>query len=215
MSDVEGVDSGRAAGEAPSTPVVPAVAAAPPNLTPTKGRPRGRPSKKPKIDIDSEIQEATKLAEVLRKMQQASKAAARNGTRAKQRLVRKAGKLSSDDLMRLAVLKRCGLVPAEKEGGDTMDMDDDKDSCKASPFSMAGSAAAAGPGMNKLTKKLTSHLAGVAGAAELFTSIDNETLTTEAAKKKAIAEQKRAARASARGSSSAARPGVPVASPLP
>ena len=47
-------------------------------------------------------------------MQKASKVAARNAGRQRQRLVRKAQKLSEQDLMRLAVLKRCGMfVPDE------------------------------------------------------------------------------------------------------
>jgi hypothetical protein len=65
--------------------------------------------KKPRIDIDNQITEANRLSEVLRKVAQAAKTTAKNGTRAKQRLVRKAGKLSSEDLERIAVLKRCGL----------------------------------------------------------------------------------------------------------
>jgi hypothetical protein len=65
--------------------------------------------KKPRIDIDNQITEANRLSEVLRKVAQAAKTTAKNGTRAKQRLVRKAGKLSSQDLERIAVLKRCGL----------------------------------------------------------------------------------------------------------
>jgi hypothetical protein len=65
--------------------------------------------KKPRIDIDNQIKEANRLSEVLRKVAQAAKTTAKNGTRAKQRLVRKAGKLSSEILERIAVLKRCGL----------------------------------------------------------------------------------------------------------
>ncbi len=71
-------------------------------------RPKAR-VKKPRIDIDNQIKEANRLSEVLRKVAQAAKTTAKNGTRAKQRLVRKAGKLSSEDLERIAVLKRCGL----------------------------------------------------------------------------------------------------------
>ena len=71
--------------------------------------------RKPKIDIDNEIEEANRLAELFRKMQNASKVAARNATRSKQRLMRKANQLSEQDLMRLAVLKRCGIfAPHQK-----------------------------------------------------------------------------------------------------
>ena len=77
---------------------------------------RGPARRKPKIDIDNEIQEANRLAELFRKMQAASKVAARNATRSKQRLIRKANKLSEQDLMRLAVLKRCGIFAVEEDG---------------------------------------------------------------------------------------------------
>ena len=80
------------------------------------GRPRA--SSRPKIDIDHEIIEANRLAEVTRRMMQAAKAAQRNSRRSKQRLVRKAGKLSAEDLERIAVLKRCGLY-AEQEDSST------------------------------------------------------------------------------------------------
>ena len=71
--------------------------------------------RKPKIDIDNEIEEANRLAELFRKMQNASKVAARNATRSKQRLMRKANQLSEQDLMRLAVLKRCGIFAPEDD----------------------------------------------------------------------------------------------------
>ena len=121
----------------------------------TVGRPRG--GKKPEIDIDIQIQEANKLAELFKKMQKASKVAARNSTRQRQHLVRKARKLSEQDLMRLAVIKRCGMfVP------DTADV--------------AASASEAGGGpppakTSKLQEQLTSRfrtlVTDVAGAAEL------------------------------------------------
>ena len=79
-----------------------------------KGKSRGgRPkaSARPKIDIDDEISEANRLAEVTKRMLSAAKAAQRNSRRTKQRLVRKAGKLSAADLERIAVLKRCALLP--------------------------------------------------------------------------------------------------------
>ncbi len=84
-----------------------------------KGRPRGRPTIRPRIDIDNEIEEASRLAELFKRMQHCSKIASRNALRGKQRLLRKANKLSEQDLLRLAVLKRCGLVQGDvPEGGD-------------------------------------------------------------------------------------------------
>ncbi len=81
-------------------------------------RPKAR-VKKPRIDIDNQIKEANRLSEVLRKVAQAAKTTAKNGTRAKQRLVRKAGKLSSEDLERIAVLKRCGLFTGAMKETET------------------------------------------------------------------------------------------------
>lgn len=81
-------------------------------------RPKTR-VKKPRIDIDNQIKEANRLSEVLRKVAQAAKTTAKNGTRAKQRLVRKAGKLSSEDLERIAVLKRCGLFTGAMKETET------------------------------------------------------------------------------------------------
>ena len=142
------------AASSPGTPVAKAKAKA------AVGRPRG--GKKPEIDIDIQIQEANKLAELFKKMQKASKVAARNSTRARQRLVRKAHKLSEQDLMRLAVIKRCGMfVPDPAEG--------------------AASAPAAGGGpppakTSKLQEQLTSRfrtlVTGVAGAAELCEALN-------------------------------------------
>jgi len=86
---------------APTTPV------AKPKARAAGGRTRG--VKKPQIDIDDEIEQANTLAELFKKMQKASKVAARNAGRQRQRLVRKAQKLSEQDLMRLAVIKRCGM----------------------------------------------------------------------------------------------------------
>jgi hypothetical protein len=133
------------------------------------GRPRG--GKKPQIDIDVEIQEANKLAELFKKMQKASKVAARNSTRQRQRLVRKAHKLSEQDLMRLAVIKRCGMfVP------DTPDV------------AASASGAVGGPlqaKKSKLQEQLSSRfktlVTGVAGAAELCEAWTIGTAGSEAA----------------------------------
>lgn len=78
---------------------------------------RGRGVQRPRIDIDDQIEEANRLATVMKKLSHAAKMAERNGQRVKQRLVRKAGKLSPEDLERIAVLKRCGLLPEEPGTG--------------------------------------------------------------------------------------------------
>ena len=81
-----------------------------------KGRARARPVR-PRIDLDEQITQANKLAEVSKKMLSAAKTAQRNQKKQKQRLIRKAGKLSAEDLERIAVLKRCGLYADDQEEG--------------------------------------------------------------------------------------------------
>jgi hypothetical protein len=148
----------------PGTPVAQAKAKA------AVGRPRG--GKKPQIDIDVEIQEANRLAELFKKMQKASKVAARNSTRQRQRLVRKAHKLSEQDLMRLAVIKRCGMfVPDAPE------------------LSASSAGAEGGPPQakkSKLQEQLSTRFktltSGVAGAAELCEALTVGTAGNAAAK---------------------------------
>ena len=48
----------------------------------------------------------------------AAKTAQKNQKKQKQRLIRKAGGLSAEDLERIAVLKRCGLYADDDLGGD-------------------------------------------------------------------------------------------------
>ena len=142
---------------APGTPV------AAPKARAAGGRSSG--AKKPQIDIDDEIVEANKLAELFKKMQKASKVAARNAGRQRQRLVRKASKLSEQDLMRLAVIKRCGMfVPDE------------------SVLPAAASAADGGPVPAKKSKvhahiatRLSSLVSGVPGAKELCQALNLRT----------------------------------------
>ena len=149
---------------APGTPVAKGKAKA------AVGRPRG--GKKPQIDIDVEIQEANRLAELFKKMQKASKVAARNSTRQRQRLVRKAHKLSEQDLMRLAVIKRCGMfVPDAPE------------------LSASSAGAEGGPPQakkSKLQEQLSTRFktltSGVAGAAELCEALTVGTAGNAAAK---------------------------------
>jgi hypothetical protein len=66
-------------------------------------------SKKPHIDYDAKIAEASTLIKNMSKAVTAAKSAQRNERRKKQRLLKKAACLSPDDLERIAVLKRCGL----------------------------------------------------------------------------------------------------------
>ena len=130
----------------------------------------GRPKKgsRPKIDIDEEIEEANRLAEVTRKIMQAAKAAQRNSRRTKQRLVRKAGKLSPGDLERIATLKRCGLFVAEPAEEST--------SCGSgtSTSSSGEVVAAPDPRRRRINEKLMSVVEHVDGAAELFASMHGQ-----------------------------------------
>ena len=70
---------------------------------------RGKRAARPSIDLDDEIRRANDLAAMSRKMLTAARNVSRNNKTAKQRLIKKAGKLSPEDLERIAVLKRCGL----------------------------------------------------------------------------------------------------------
>ena len=119
---------------------------------------RARGGKKPQIDIDVEIQEANRLAELFKKMQKASKVASRNATRQRQRLVRKAQKLSEQDLMRLAVIKRCGMF-----------MPDAPDVAAASASGADGGPPQAkkSKAQEQLSSRFKTLVSGVAGAAEL------------------------------------------------
>lgn len=64
---------------------------------------------RPKIDIDAKITDLS--ADILKaqKLLKETKTLQRNERRKKQRLVKKAAGLSSNDLERIAVIKRCGL----------------------------------------------------------------------------------------------------------
>jgi len=101
-----------------------------------KASPKKR-SARPKIDLDEEIRRANDLAAMSRKMLQAAKASSKNNKRAKQRLIKKAGKLSPEDLERIAVLKRCGLFV--EDGEDVQDnTEGDKGNSGNPPSSSAG-----------------------------------------------------------------------------
>ena len=128
----------------------------------------GRPKKaaRPKIDIDDEIAEANRLAEVTKKMMCAAKSAQRNSRRVKQRLVRKAGKLSASDLERIATLKRCGLFVPDP-------MEESTSSTSSAPSSSSSSTAEASTPLRRLNSKLFSAVGQVEGAADLLASMQH------------------------------------------
>lgn len=75
-----------------------------------KCRGRQRNADRPRIDIDDDIESANELNVMMKKLAHAAKMQQRNSLRCKARLVKKCGKMSVQDLERLAVLKRCGLL---------------------------------------------------------------------------------------------------------
>jgi hypothetical protein len=73
----------------------------------------------PKIDIDAAISRYQEEVKRAAKLMQEARRQARNERRKKQRLMKKASSLTSDDLERIAVLKRCGLwAPGEPRARD-------------------------------------------------------------------------------------------------
>ena len=118
------------------------------------------------MDMNHEIDEANRLAEVTKKMMQAAKAAQRNSKRCKQRLVRKAGKLSASDLERIATLKRCGLFVPESSDTSTV---------ASSSEVASSSSSAASPVLpaRRATDKLRSALGQVEGAADLLSAMQS------------------------------------------
>ena len=130
----------------------------------------GRPKKSAlaKIDIDDEIAEANRLADISKRVMQAARMAQRNSKRAKQRLVRKAGKLSASDLERIATLKRCGLfVPNLTEQSNSS-------SSGSAPSSSSGSAPEVSDPARRVNSKLFSVVGQVQGAADLFASMHHQ-----------------------------------------
>ena len=126
----------------------------------------GRPKKgsRPRIDIDDEITEANRLTEVTKKMMKAAKSAQRNSKRVKQRLVRKAGKLSASDLERIATLKRCGLFVPEPT-------DESQSSSSTAASSSSSTTASDSAPIRRITSKVFSKVGQVEGAADLLASM--------------------------------------------
>jgi len=79
-----------------------------------KIRGRKRDVDRPRIDIDDDIESANDLSIMMKKIAHAAKLSQRKSVRCKARLVKKCAKMSVQDLERLAVLKRCGLLVADE-----------------------------------------------------------------------------------------------------
>ena len=114
-----------------------AAASLPSSKAEAKASPKSKRAARPKIDLDDEIRRANDLAAMSRKMLLAARNSSRNNRKAKQRLIKKAGKLSPEDLERIAVLKRCGLFVDE---GDDQDNggDDGEEASGSKEASMKG-----------------------------------------------------------------------------
>ena len=164
--------TGCAAAAAPPSPTTPTAVAADGGsgsveglaTTPLRTKARGRPSQRPKIDIDQEVEEANRLADLFKRMQHASKVAARTAIKSKQRLMKKANKLSEMDLMRLAVLKRCGFM----EQAETGSVD-----AGTSPSAAAASAAMTpSTAVSAMGKKLQGMVSTIPGASDLMKALE-------------------------------------------
>ena len=80
---------------------------------PLSGQPGAKArAKRPCIDLDDSIAQARAAMTKAMKDVQEARRVARNERRKKQRVVKKAGILSAEDLERIAVLKRCGFGPS-------------------------------------------------------------------------------------------------------
>ena len=94
-----------------AAPMSSAASAAPPVAAPQASpKPKARVrTPRPEIDLDGSMRKARE--EMARAATEVARARAqiRNDKKKKQRLVKKAGALSAQDLERMAVLKRCGL----------------------------------------------------------------------------------------------------------
>lgn len=105
------VVGGQAVSPSPSTP---ASTSAPSSAGPA---PKKR-ARRPKIDIDEEIARHVAEVKVAAKLAAAARQNVRNQKRRKTRLIQKAANLTPEDLERIAVLKRCGLMPAKAAAAD-------------------------------------------------------------------------------------------------
>ena len=95
-----------------------------PPVARAKPLPGGRRGPRPKLDFDEEMAKIAQQAKEAKKILNAHMADKRNAARRKSRLVKKASRLPTDDLYRIAVLKRCGHL--ERFFGSGKDGDPNK-----------------------------------------------------------------------------------------
>ena len=95
----------------PAAEIATAGAVAPAAAGGAASQQRAKRARKAPIDIDEHIAAARKAMHEAQKQVSAARSQARNEKRKKQRLMKKAATLTSEDLERIAVWKRCGLDP--------------------------------------------------------------------------------------------------------
>ena len=115
---------------------------------------------RPRIDIDDQIREANRVSDLLKKMGQAAKTLKKSQTKAKQRLVKKAARLSAQDLERIAVLKRAF-------GDMELPLDDAASSCSSFP----ATSPPVEMGVSAMHETLKNMMKGVSGAEDVVTGL--------------------------------------------
>ena len=159
-----------------------------------KASPQSKKASRPKIDLDEEIRRANDVAAMSRKMLQAAKNVSRNNRKAKQRLIKKAGKLSPEDLERIAVLKRCGLYEEDGEEEQTDNAEGEEHGKAGEKKRPAGPSAAEikRPKLSKSLETLTAAnpileeigVAGFGGSSASAASSSSSRFNAKAAAKK-------------------------------
>ena len=119
---------------------------------PAPKRGRTRNAERPRIDIDDEIERANELSTIMKKLSHAAKMEQRNATRCKARLLKKCSKVSAQDLERLAVLKRCGLINADADDATTKEKSPSASTGQSSATSQATDKKAGGPAMKRIAE---------------------------------------------------------------
>ena len=110
----------------------------------TAASPTGRKrEKRPRIDLDDSIALAKAAMQKAMKEVSDARRVGRNERRKKQRLIKKAGILSAEDLERIAVLKRCGLYQPSSGSSTAASSSAPSSDTSTAPASAASSPALA------------------------------------------------------------------------
>ena len=149
---------------------------------------------RPRIDIDDQISEANRVHDLLKKMSQAAKSLKKNQTKAKQRLIKKATRLSPQDLERIAVLKRIF--------GDSTDEQVPVSSGSSSASSSAGSSGQ--KGVTDMHGTLRTMLKDLPGAEDVVMGLGRGFAGGPTAESAGQADESAAARLLSAGASIAA-----------